>query len=146
MTKIATNQEINSKINSSLFPPNKCPTRQEIEATGKGKVSNLYKNTQLVSQEVVTLLKETVSIYFSKTDVMQIHWSSERPLASLIDVTVDYMDTSAQRQRTSYTLWKGEQSGGWSVNYDIDMLVRASISPNEDATYYYSSQIRRGVP
>lgn len=55
MGKIATWSEVNSKIFSSGGPADKCPTKAEIEATGKGKVDAKAGINQLVSTQQIQI-------------------------------------------------------------------------------------------
>lgn len=54
MAKMATWNDVNRKISTSNGPTDKCPTKAEIEATGKGEVKALIGDNQLVSIEQVT--------------------------------------------------------------------------------------------
>lgn len=63
---MATWDDVNRKISTSNGPADKCPTKAEIEATGKGKVNSSVGKTQLVNiDQVSSALPEKISLEFS---------------------------------------------------------------------------------
>lgn len=62
MGKIATNSDVNSKVGSSLSPNTKCPTRTEIQNTGKANISGIYAPVQCV--QVGDISKPVFTINF----------------------------------------------------------------------------------
>ena len=54
MSKMATWDDVNRKLSTSNGPADKCPTKAEIEATGKGKVDAKAGINQLVSIDQVS--------------------------------------------------------------------------------------------
>lgn len=56
MAKMASWKEVNDKIGSSGTPVNKCPTKSEVESTGKGTITGTVGSNQLVD---LTQVKQT---------------------------------------------------------------------------------------
>lgn len=63
---MATWDDVNRKISTSNGPADKCPTKAEIEATGKGKVDVKAGTNQLVSiTQVSSALPDRITLEFA---------------------------------------------------------------------------------
>lgn len=76
MGKIATNSDVNSKVGSSLSPDAKCPTKTEIQNTGKASISGIYSNVQCVQS--VDISKPVFRLTFRGEMMTDNYWISQK--------------------------------------------------------------------